>query len=218
MSVTGRAGYVRAEPMKGLLTMVLTAAAVMAAVYVFRSQEEDLGRDVTIPSSSSSSSSMGEPAPGQDTRPLRDQLLQKTWGELGVRPVHGVWGVLMERGYEKGVATVVGLADGTASLYLNTGQSVLGGRAFPRARDAAIALCGAGVDSLADTIPAHEFPLPAKGRVRFYVLTDGGVRTAEGDAAAHGHDGGRDPLAALATSGQTLVDALREATAKGLTR
>src|SRR5215471_9567457 len=75
------------------------------------------------------------------TQALREQLLHATWQEVGVPPREGVWGVLMEIGFAKGVATVVGLADGTASLYLTSGGGVLGAGARADVRQAAIQLC-----------------------------------------------------------------------------
>src|SRR3982751_5386812 len=83
------------------------------------------------------------PARVDDTPPtkaLRDQLLRSSWAELGIRPRgSGIWGVLMELGFAKGVATVVGLADGTASLYLTSGGGVLGAGTRESVRRAAVA-------------------------------------------------------------------------------
>jgi hypothetical protein len=148
----------------------------------------------------------------------RDQLLRSTATQNGVTPVRGVWGVLMERGYAKGVATVVALADGTASLWLSNGGSVTGGKGYAPAHDAAQRLCGLAADSLGATASVREFPRPEMGRVRFYVLTADGVRAAEGDLMPRAHDAGADALAPLLAAGDAVLDALKDATNKGLLR
>ena len=153
------------------------------------------------------------------TQALRDQLLRSSWAELGIRPrPSGVWGVLMELGFAKGVATVVGLADGTASLYLTSGGGVLGAGARESVRRAAMALCDAAASALAKASPAatvpgaspaHPYPQPAAGHVRFYLLTVAGLRVADGEEAKL--RGGKDPLSPLYDSGQGVITALREA-------
>ena len=207
--------------MKGFLIAAATAALVLGAVYLLNVNDDPHG---VPPGEASPAAVARDPAAGgasgeaSTEGSLRDRLLHATAQELGIAPVHGVWGVLMERGYPKGVATVIALADGTASMYLSTGASVVGGKAYPPAHAAALKLCGQAADSLAETISAHEFPSPAKGRVRFYVLTTDGVRVAEGDILAHAKDGARDALAPLGAAGDAVLDGLKEATSKGLIR
>jgi hypothetical protein len=144
------------------------------------------------------------------TQALRDELLHASWQQLGVRPRAGVWGLLMELGFAKGVASVVALADGTASLYLSNGGSVIGAGAHPKAHAAAISACqvAAGLVSQVTT-GATTYPRPGSGRVRFYVLTDAGVRTAEADEA--GLRDGKYKLSALYTAGQDVITGLRAA-------
>jgi hypothetical protein len=144
------------------------------------------------------------------TQALREQLLHATWQEVGVPPRDGVWGVLMEIGFEKGVATVVGLADGTASLYLSGGGGVLGAGARPGVRASAIHLCEAAAGLAATTAPTTSFPRPHAGQVRFFLLTDAGVRTIETDETSL--RGGKHELSPLYTAGQSVITALREAT------
>jgi len=94
----------------------------------------------------------------------------------------------------------------------------VGGKEYPPARLAARKLCERAADSLSATLATQEFPHPAQGRVRFYVLTTNGVRAAEGDLMAHLRDGGPGALAALEKAGDGVVDALKEATTKGVLR
>jgi hypothetical protein len=199
--------------MKGILIVAVGAAAGMAAVY-FSRPSGALPEGYHAPGG-------GELAadPGLDAASsLRDQLLHASPQALGIAPVRGVWGVLMERGYAKGVATVVALVDGTASLYISTGGSAVGGRAHERARLAAVKLCAAAADHLAETTVAREYPPPTAAHVRFYVLTDAGVRSVETDWPAARGDGGPQALASLLEQGQAVIDALREATERGIVR
>jgi hypothetical protein len=123
----------------------------------------------------------------------------------------------MERGYAKGVATVVALADGTTSLYLSTGDRVVGGKEYPPAKAAAIKLCEVAAGSLGETVATHEYPSPAEGRARFYVLTAAGARVAETDIFARA-DAGRAALEPLAAAGDAVLDALKQATSLGILR
>jgi hypothetical protein len=197
--------------MKGLLIAAMTAALVVGGVYVLNAKDEPGG---VAPGEVAGSVPSAPDAGGS----LRDQLLHSTAQELGITPVRGVWGVLMERGYTKGVATIIALADGTASMYLSTGGSAVGGKAYSPARVAALKLCEQAADSLGETVTTHDFPPPAKGRVRFYVLASDGVHVAEGGILAHAKDGGRDVLAPLLAAGDAVIEELKDATSKGLIR
>jgi hypothetical protein len=196
--------------MKGLLIAAATAALVVGAVYLLKEQSEPpVPETGTVP---------GEAPPASDPGSPRERLLHSTAREVGVTPVRGVWGVIMERGFAKGVATVVALADGTASMYISTGGAATGGGAYPPAHAAALKLCEQAADLLDETTPTREFPLPSKGRVRFYVLTTDGVRVAEDNLFGHPRDGGQDRLAPLVAAGDAVLDGLKEATSKGLIR
>ncbi len=199
----------RAKTIKGLLVSVVTAALVLGTFYLLNESNEP----PTV---------LHEPVPGTQEVDagvsVRERLLHSSAEQIGVPPARGVWGVIMERGYKKGVATVVALADGTANLYISSGGSVVGGREYPPTRLAALKLCDQAADSLADTVVAHDFPAPKQGRVRFYVLTTDGVHAAEGDIFPTGRDGGGATLAPLLAAGDAVLDGLKEATSRGLIR
>jgi hypothetical protein len=199
--------------MKGLLISAATAALVVGGVYLLSKTDEPGG----VPPGEAPVRAP-ETLPSADLASPRDRLLRSTSEQNGVTPVRGVWGVLMERGYTKGVATVIALADGTASLYVGTGASVLGGRTYAPAHEAAQRMCAQAADVLGATASTQAFPPPAKGRERFYVLTADGVRVAERDLLATARDAGRDALAPLAAAGEAVLDALKEGTSKGLIR
>jgi hypothetical protein len=193
---------------QGLLVVAVTAGLIVGTTYLL--QESDRTEQHPVESAPGSS--------GEDGAKVRRNLLASSAEKLHLTPVRGVWGVLMERGFAKGVATVVALTDGTADMYISTGGSVSGGRAYAPARAAAHRLCEQAADSLPDLQPAKEFPSPTKGGVRFYVLTESGVRTAEHDLLNARPDAGADKLAPLFAAGDALLDALKEATSKGYIR
>jgi hypothetical protein len=210
---------------KGFLLTAATALVVVGALYLLKVSEQQgvppdqaAGPTIRGDEPAGAGRGAGESPQGPAESPLRDRLLHISAKEAGVEPVRGVWGVVMERGYAKGVATVIALADGTSSLHLSNGGAVVGGKEYPPARLAARKLCEQAADSLGATLATQEFPRPAQGRVRFYVLTTDGVRGAEGDLMAHLRDGGRDALAGLEKAGDAVVDALKDATAKGVLR
>lgn len=195
--------------MKGLLIAAVTAALVVGGVYVLNASNESHG---VAPGEA-----VAEVEAAPESGSLRDRLLHATAQQLGITPVRGVWGVLMERGYAKGVATIVALTDGTASMYLSTGGSVVG-RDYAPARAAAQKLCEQAADSLGETKASRDFAAPAKGRVRFFVLTTDGVHVAESDIFARAADAGQGALAPLLAAGDAVLDGLKEATSKGLIR
>jgi hypothetical protein len=201
---------VRAKTLKGLLVSVVTAALVLGVLYALN---ESNGPGA-VPH---------DPDPGGQASvdagvSLRERLLHASMQDIGVAPLRGVWGVIMERGYKKGVATVVALADGTANLYISSGGSVVGGREYPPTRLAALKLCDQAADSLTSTVVAHDFPAPKQGRVRFYVLTTDGVHAVEGDILPSGHADGGASFAPLLAAGDAVLDGLKEATSRGLIR
>jgi hypothetical protein len=128
--------------------------------------------------------------------------------ERGRRP--RVWGAIMELGLASGgVATLVVYADGTTSLYSSAGGGILGVGSQSGVRDASDAFLQAAqpLHAALEAVPGGELPLPAPGRVRFYLRTNAGVRTAEAgedELKAGGHR-----LTALFTTGQAVLDEVR---------
>jgi hypothetical protein len=200
---------------KGVLIAVATAALVLGAFYLLNESNQPGG---VPPGEAPAQAPTAAQAPEAEAGSARDRLLRSTAQQNGVTPMRGVWGVVMERGYAKGVATVIALADGTASLYIPTGASVLGGRTYPPAHEAAQRMCERAADLLGETAATQAFPPPDKGHMRLYVLTADGVRVAERDMLAAARDGGRDALAPLVAAGDAVLDALKDGTSKGLIR
>lgn len=113
---------------------------------------------------------------------LREQVLQLDPGSVGIGPsptLPRVWGLVMDIGSRTGTATLVGLADGTTSLYLSTGGGMIGGGEHPQIATATRALLLV-VERHLDQMPtATDAPLPAAGRVVLRAMAYDGQRAVE---------------------------------------
>jgi hypothetical protein len=140
---------------------------------------------------------------------LREQAL--SWGSAEIKappvvPGGRALGVLMDLGYDTAVASVLGLADGTTSMYISNGGGTLGIGESPAAAAASRRWV-----SVAETAPglaeAVDPPLPEDGRVRFTVLTTGpllSTEAAEADVREAAH-----PLFPLYAAGQDVITQIR---------
>ncbi|HST58946.1 MAG TPA: hypothetical protein VLK84_09665 [Longimicrobium sp.] len=146
---------------------------------------------------------------------MRQEALTTPPEELqfeGRRP--RVWGSVMELGLPTGrVATLVVFADGTTSLYSSAGGGIVGSgsqRTVRRASDEFLEEAAEANRGMAD---AAESPLPSPGRVRFYLRTNAGLRTAEAgedELKAGGH-----ALSELYTAGQAVLAQVRPLSSQG---
>lgn len=148
---------------------------------------------------------------------LRTRALELDPAEAGIQPTEAhphVWGVLMEMGMAGGVATLVGMADGTTSMYTSTGGGVIGGgehESVARQTDAFLSVAEQHLDELEveEGVP----PLPSDGEVHFRVCGYAGGRGAtvpEKELA-----GRESPLSPLFFAGHDVLTALRVATPPG---
>lgn len=140
---------------------------------------------------------------------LRNMILSTKPEKIGVssKEPDKVWGVLMETGHPKAVATVVALADGTVSLYFSNGGGIigLGSHAGPkRAAESFVAGCQQYMGQLK---PTKRFPLPRVGYTRFYLLTTSGIRT--GYVREDDLGNGRHVLSPLFHKGHELISEVR---------
>ena len=142
---------------------------------------------------------------------LRDLMLHGSRAKFGIGPGSTPtqpYGVLMDWGIEAGSATVVAIADGTASVYLSSGGGFLGGGQSHEA----ISNAAKATVEVADEVqplmhPTSAYPLPQRGEITFYLLTDAGVFTAsapESDLRSH-----RSPFYKLADSAQAIITEYR---------
>jgi hypothetical protein len=141
---------------------------------------------------------------------LRSQILALKPNELGIQDEHP-FAVLMETGYDEAVATLVVIADGTTSLYFSNGGGVIGAGEQPLVRNVSSKFL-ADITTVADKLQAtKDCPLPMRGRVRFYLLSKDGVRTAEASEQDLGHN--RHELSHVFHSGHAVITAVREQSA-----
>jgi len=117
------------------------------------------------------------------------------------------WGVLMETGYPEGSATLVAMADGSASIYLSSGGGTIGGIANETIRKAAKQMVQIASQFQPQVKQTTAFPLPEKGETIFYLLTDGGVFFARAVEEQLGEN--RHPLSRLFHAGHSVISEIR---------
>jgi hypothetical protein len=85
--------------------------------------------------------------------------------------LHGVWGSITDFSFkpDEPPATVMYLADGTASAYRSTGGGIVGGQGHESVRRAGSALLDCLEASFSNFHAGKPEPLPKSGYVRFYV-------------------------------------------------
>ncbi len=140
---------------------------------------------------------------------LRNMIFSITPDSIGVKLKEPgeVWGVVMETGYPKAVATLVALADGTVSLYFSNGGGLIGLGPHAGPKRAAQTFLASAQKFSTQLQPTGSNPLPKPSNTRFYLLTGNGVLTAEAKEDDLGNN--RHPLAPLFFSGQELIAEVR---------
>lgn len=126
-----------------------------------------------------------------------------------------VCAVLMETGYPEGVATVVALQDGSASIYLSGGGGTIGAGDHEAVAKGAKAVVNRSFAFLADCRPTKDFPLPHKSHTRFYLLTTNGILTSEIKTADLGES--RHKLSPLFHQVHELIFQIRQTEEQGRT-
>jgi hypothetical protein len=89
------------------------------------------------------------------------------------------YGAVMEIGFPGATATQISFADGTAHFYLSNGENLNGETASTPVREAALYFVRQSQKYLSVMHPVDSFPPPQRGWVRFYVLTQNSVYSAE---------------------------------------
>ena len=106
---------------------------------------------------------------------LRTRALAITHAELDELPdTPPVLGVVMDTRYPEAVMTLVGLADGTTSLYFSNGGGMIGGGQHPRVASATQRLVEVASRSLDLLSAASDFPLPPPGVTQLIAVTPTG--------------------------------------------
>jgi len=117
------------------------------------------------------------------------------------------FGILMEMGRPTATMSLVCFLTGDCSLYFSTGGGMIGGVGHQSVRTAASGFVRASTASLAAMDKTTDYPRPAADFVRFYLLTNQGVLTAE----CSEEDLGRQKvvLSPLYFAGQNVITQLR---------
>ncbi len=110
---------------------------------------------------------------------LRKQVLRLTPEQLGEAFADApILALLMETGYEQAVATLVGVADGTSSLYFSNGGGVIGAGAHASVAEANARWLESGLTFLPELSEIADPPLPEQGVTQFVAVTPDGLRGA----------------------------------------
>lgn len=108
---------------------------------------------------------------------FRNQSLSVTPDQLELKLDNNstiAYGIIMDWDIGKAVATVVTFQTGDASLYISAGQIHIGGFAHENIKSAALTFINEGQNYLAKANLTTETPMPDKGCIRFYFLTNKG--------------------------------------------
>ncbi len=141
---------------------------------------------------------------------LRDRVLRGTTASCGLAPSRGPtypWGVLMDWTLANGTATVVALSDGSASVYLSGGGGYIGGHGQAPIRLAAERAVDIAQESKSHLKATDSYPLPERGQVFFYALTDSGVLAAKASEESLRED--QHPLSKLGNAMQDVITQYR---------
>ena len=150
---------------------------------------------------------------------LRDRVLTISPDAFGIAPSSNlgrVWAALMEMGLREGIATLVCVADGTVSLYTNSGGGVIGAGARENVRKASQSFLASADVHLGIMSQADTFPFPDSGRISFYCRTFSGVFTGEADQKEL--VGGWNALSQLFRAGNDVLSEMRVVSACGRTQ
>jgi hypothetical protein len=148
-------------------------------------------------------------------RELRLRALSTPAKEFGISPTvefPRTYAVLIDFPIGDATATIVSLSDGNASLYTTSSFGIIGGVAHEKVKLATANLIRASDKFFDEAKPAKEYPYPAKGKVRFYLVSFNGVHFLEADLAAI--ESNQSRVASLFWLGQEVLTQLRLATEK----
>ena len=151
------------------------------------------------------------PEPKAIYKELRGLIFTMSPDEVGIirsQDTPNVWGVVMETGYPEGAATLVSLADGTTSLYLEGGGGLIGGGSHKIVAEATKALVLDAEKYYEGMTQTTSFPPPAIDNVRFFILTFSGVYTIEAPEDDLGEE--RHHLSPFFFKCQDVITSIRE--------
>jgi hypothetical protein len=150
-----------------------------------------------------------EPPPAEIYLELRQQVLTLTPAQLddALPADEPILALLMETGYPEAVATLVVVADGSASLYFSNGGGIIGAGEHGSVAEASRRWLEVARDFLPQLAAVTDPPPPEEGLTQFVGVTRTGVRSTvvpQGDLAE-----GRHPLSPLFHAGQGVITQIR---------
>lgn len=138
---------------------------------------------------------------------LRSMVLEGTRSNFGLGPGSSPtqpFAVVTDWGNAEGTTTIVAVADGSASVYPSSGAGAIGGgQAHASIREAALKTIELAAAAQPRMHATTQYPLPSRGQVSFYVVTDSGVFAAT--ASQEDVSGGRSPFSGLGSAAQNIV-------------
>jgi len=143
---------------------------------------------------------------------LRQQILRLTPEQLGDRFSGApILALLMETGYPEAVATLVGVVDGTSSLYFSNGGGFIGAGAHASVAEANERWLESGLTFLPELSAVTDPPPPDEGMTQFVAVTPGGLRGAVAPEDDLGED--RHDLSPFFCAAQDVITQIRLAQA-----
>jgi len=149
--------------------------------------------------------------PSQIYYEMRNMAFNVSADQIQVKPTNelpSVYGVLMEIGMSETAVTLLSLADGTVSLYLESGGGVIGGGVHESVQKIARRFLQSAEQFKGMMTLVKDFSLPDVGKVKFYVLTYEGVLSIKVDERDLAED--RHRLSPLFFAGHEVIAQLRE--------
>jgi hypothetical protein len=148
-------------------------------------------------------------------RELRLRTLSSPAADFGIFPTKNfprIYAVLIDFPIDQVTATIVSLCDGNASLYTTSTFGVIGGGGHEKVKAASAQLVAASDMFFEEAKPTKEYPYPVQGKVRFYLVSFGGVRVLEADISDIESNQGK--YTSLFRLGQEVLTQLRLAVEK----
>ncbi len=160
---------------------------------------------------SAAASDQAKPAPKAPAEMMREMRLQwLTRKPPPDAPKEEVSAVLMDWPIEEAIVTVLASSVGDASVYTTGSFGVLGGIGHENARKAAIAFIECAKKHRRLALPTTDFSYPGRHHIRFFFVTDSGVRSVV-FAAADVQKTGTDAYE-LYAHGQAVLTEMRQIT------
>ena len=143
-------------------------------------------------------------------RDLRKMFLTMPAKQAGIEPTSEyprVWGIAVDWPIGQHIATVVSLADGSASVYTTGTFGIIGGIGHETVRTAAKKLVKEADRYYSDSTPTNDLSYPRLDQVRFFLVTFEGVRVVNTSLASVTE--GRGKYSTLFDLAQDVIRQLR---------